>query len=266
MDEDLHNASVYVDRNGAGRIKVEQTKDIPTSIGLDLGEFLYQLRAALDGAVYAAAILDSGQDPPPNEKNLEFPICDSPTKFANASRKIEPLAEQRRAIIETVQPYNAPDLEPNQIPYNFNLALGILNDWARKDRHRRLHVVGSWGSQSSPKLRLPRGVTLKNLAVSTSGFLCDEREVATFQLSGWSGELKVEANPDLMIDIAVDEDPPPRSDNDTLGLRLKAMHKAVAWVVGGIEESFEHSSSALGGATGGRLPSRNTELDDTSLR
>ena len=51
--------------------------------------------------------------------------------------------------------------------------------------------------------------------------------------------MRMKANPDLMIDIAVDEYPPPRGENDTLDLRLKAMHRAVAVVLGFFENSFE---------------------------
>jgi len=74
------------------------------------GEMLYQLRAALDGSVYQAAIIESGQDPPPNENRLEFPICVSAAEFHKSAWKIAPLSKQCRDFIESIQPYNAPEL------------------------------------------------------------------------------------------------------------------------------------------------------------
>jgi hypothetical protein len=43
-----------------------------------IGDCLPNLRCALDHLVYAIAIHESGQSPPPCEGSLAFPICDSP--------------------------------------------------------------------------------------------------------------------------------------------------------------------------------------------
>jgi hypothetical protein len=66
-------------------------------LALDLGEFLYQLRAALDACIHQAAILESGKDPHPDEKALEFPICVSSEEFKNSGWKIRPLADKAPA-------------------------------------------------------------------------------------------------------------------------------------------------------------------------
>lgn len=50
--------------------------------------------------------------------------------------------------------------------------------------------------------------------------------------------MRVQANPDLFIDIAVDEIPPPCADNDTLGNRLLAMLKTTHVVISSIKDSF----------------------------
>src|SRR5680860_188660 len=38
---------------------------IPTSLSLEFGEVIYELRAALDNCLYAVAVVVSGQNPPP---------------------------------------------------------------------------------------------------------------------------------------------------------------------------------------------------------
>jgi hypothetical protein len=244
IGEDAYSSIVDVDDNGAGRIFIKPPYDgLPESLALDLGEFLYQLRAALDGCIYQAAIWKTGQNPPPNEKDLEFPIYYSPGAFANnAGRKLGPLTDEHREIVEAVQPYNAPDLAPEDWVYNYNRALGILNDWARKDRHRKLHVVGSWTANASPMLIIPQGVNVVNFVVGSGGFFEDNSQVvATFQLIGYQRTMQINANPNLTIDVAVNELPPPCADNDTLGTRSLAMIKAVEYVIGSFQLSFDRN-------------------------
>jgi hypothetical protein len=138
-------------------------------------------------------------------------------------------------VIEAVQPYNTPELSPDLYIRNWNRNLAILHDWARKDRHRQLHVVGSWGSNANPMVNVPPGATLKSMRVSGDGFLHHEREIARFEIDGFAPGMEVEANPDLMIDIAVNEIPQPCADNDTLGNRLTYIGETVLIVIGNIE-------------------------------
>src|SRR6476620_3289262 len=98
---------------------------MPEDFPLILGEILYQYRAALDGAVHAAAVIESGQDAPPNEADLAFPIMSSASKFKNAERQIGPLSNDSKSLIEALQPYNAPPLGPALRLANCNRSLEI---------------------------------------------------------------------------------------------------------------------------------------------
>ena len=69
--------TLFVRDDGTGTLDVDQVEPLPESLELELGEYLYQLRAALDSSVYASAIQDSGQNPPPKPSSIEFPICES---------------------------------------------------------------------------------------------------------------------------------------------------------------------------------------------
>jgi hypothetical protein len=225
---------VYSD--GTGSIRVSPIyESLPDQFSLELGEMLYQFRAALDGGIYAAAIVESKQNPPPDEEHLEFPICASKRHFEKSGRKIAPLSEELKTFIEVVQPYNTPPLPLNDIVRNFNRCLGILNDWARLDRHRQLHVIGSWASNISPMLRLPPGVSLKEMSVFEGGLLEHNNEIATFRLDGFTPGMAIQANPNLSIDVTVHEVPAPCADNDTLGNRLLAMEVAVRTIIGKLQ-------------------------------
>jgi hypothetical protein len=92
-------------------------------------------------------------------------------------------------------------------------------------------VVGAWISRGSPKVRIPAGPELKSIQSIETGFLKNESKVATFHIDGFFPGMKVQANPDLAIDIAVDEIPAPCAANDTLGNRLTGMVAAVTFVV-----------------------------------
>jgi hypothetical protein len=240
VEDEPYSAVVHVDDDGTGGIWAEPVYDaLPSVFSLELGEFLYNLRAALDHCVYAAAIVESGQNPPPNERALEFPICDTAEQFESAAWKIEPLSGHRRQIIKDVQPYNAVEgLTSEKLIFSPHRAMAILNDWARKDRHRRLHVMGSWASNVSPMVIIPSGTRIAEMTILGSGILEHQSKVASFRIEGWEPGMKIQANPNLSIDITLDEIPPPAADNDTLGDRLRMMEIWVGQIVGAFEESL----------------------------
>lgn len=240
IDDDPYRPVLDVKSDGTGTLSIIQRyESLPDIFAFEFGEMLYQLRAALDSCIYATAIEESGQNPPPDHENLEFPICDSERKFKNAAWKIRPLSQGRRSLIESVQPYKTPDLAPELRVWNVNRTLGILNDWARKDRHRRLHMLCAWASRISPKLRLPAGCKLISMRVIPGGFLENDHLLASFKLRGFVESMKVQANPDLAIDIAVNETPYPCADNDTLGERVRSMFTVTKIIVRHMEQSFD---------------------------
>jgi hypothetical protein len=73
--------------------------------------------------------------------------------------------------------------------------------------------------------------------VTYDGFLEHDRDVATFKVDGYISGMDIKANPNMFIDVAVDEDPPPCADTDTLGNRLKVMGIEVGAVVRALETS-----------------------------
>jgi hypothetical protein len=114
------------------------------------GDCVHNLRAALDSLVYAAAIRDSGANPPPNFKALQFPITDDSVAFGiEQKRRLVPLSAHTQARIERAQPYNRShaDLPP---------LLRILADFDNIDKHRLLNLVIANVSQGKFSFTPPR--------------------------------------------------------------------------------------------------------------
>lgn len=235
IEDEPYEPVCTVNSDGTGRLFVVQVKPIPDVIGLELGEFLYQYRAALDSSIYELACCNSGDRPPANEGTLEFPICNHPAVFGakKYQDKIAPLTDKQRSIVESVQPYNiTPGMSPRGIPFSFHRALGILNDWARIDRHRRLHVASAWADNLQPVFIVPDGTSLVDVRVARPSLtLNHEAQVATFRIAGWKPGMNVNANPNLTFDIAISESPLPCHESDTLGQRLKCIQIAVRTIL-----------------------------------
>jgi len=118
-------------------------RDLPKNdLALELGEFFYQLRAALDGLIFVTAEFLSAPNAPANENRLEFPIYDHPGRFKDCPVWKGPFPQELKDWLESVQPYSAPSSnDPNVVEYGRRLKL--LHDCARKDRHRKLHMLAT---------------------------------------------------------------------------------------------------------------------------
>lgn len=238
IEHEPYVARVTVHPDGEGVIEIEPV-DLPAEqLSLEFGEFLYQLRASLDSLVYELAIIDSRQDPPPDAEKLEFPIRRSKASFDEAAWKIRPLNDQHRWMIESMQPYDLDDLAPGMRKTAETLA--VVNDLARKDRHRGMRVVASWGSSANPEFDLPDRCSLDWVTVTQDGLFESESEVARFKIANWTPDLEMQANPNLMIDVTVEDFTPASGDDeDTLASQTR-------WWLAVFELLFEGFEKTLG--------------------
>jgi hypothetical protein len=240
IERDVYGFGLNTEIDGTVTLWAWPTLPIPDDFSLIIGEILYQYRAALDGVIYKAAVLETGKDPPPNENGLYFPVANSRKEFDNLRKRISSLPDRCQSFIETIQPYNAPQLDPSLTIFNFNRTIGILNDWARKDRHRRLHVIGSLASSLELKIAHPENVRVRSVDfIIKNEFMRGRTRIASFQIEGGTVGTDLYANPNLTIDISLDEGPPPCAENDTFPNRLTAINKAVKFVIGNFEKFFE---------------------------
>lgn len=234
--EDLSRFVVEVDDDGNGSLSLDPIPTaIPDELELELGGFLYQLRAALDGAIYASAIEDTGSNPPPKASSTEFPVCEERKDWERQSRKIASLNDGRKRFIALMQPFEEPELEPKYRIENYNRCLRLLNEWARIDRHRVPHTFVTFAKQVSPEFRFPKGVSLKSLEISEPAEI-GAGPIATFSLVGWKPEMNLQANPRADLDLSIKGMEPPCHPHDSFPNRLRSMLQAVRMIIHPIED------------------------------
>lgn len=143
--------------------KIERVPPMETEWSLILGDFLTNVRAALDHLAWQLVILD-GAIP---DKNTKFPICLSATSQTGrpSPARIAKITSQKIIdAVESVQPYKLAG-QPGQPANPESAVLHVLNRLVNADKHRLLltSAVGLrtggmwWGSTDehpSPECRL----------------------------------------------------------------------------------------------------------------
>jgi hypothetical protein len=197
LEREPFEVIVQVEDNGVGSIRIEMSEQPPATLAIVLGEYFYNLRSALDGAVYDAAIADTGQDPPPDADRLQFPVALTRAAFGRARAQIDALSIENKRSIESCQPYRS--AEPR------GTALHWVNEMARKDRHRRLHVLGAWVVEAKIAVEAPPGAMVVFEHLDPRGFVRESATVARFKVTPYSAGDRVHANPNAALDFEVEE-------------------------------------------------------------
>lgn len=100
-----------------------------------IGEFLHNLRCALDHSIYQLAFQENENKPPENYESLMFPITTSSDRFRQSKKsRLKGLTTNQIGIIENFQPYNT-DQNPTDSP------LYHLHELNNIDKHRYLHLA-----------------------------------------------------------------------------------------------------------------------------
>jgi hypothetical protein len=149
------------------------------------GDIVHNLRCALDHYIYAIAIYESGQEIPPNERQLMFPICDTSEKFRESDRRrLKTLSQPVRAAIESMQPYN----RPHEI---FFPLLALLRDFDDINKHRLLMVTFSAVARGDigflgPSDNIDKGCQF----IANYGELKNGSEIAAFSFNSPAPDMK----------------------------------------------------------------------------
>lgn len=219
-----------VDDDGTGRFFLEPVeRDWETPFSLELGEMLYHLRGALDSCVYDAAILKFG-NPPPNPKQWQFPITSDPADFKEAIRRMKDVTLDVTAILERVQGYSGLTCRFEDKAFDIGRTLVALNDWARIDRHRRLHLVGTALTGGSLRIGHPREMGIEYCIFTGSQVLENQSEIARFKISNFVPGATLHFQPKFTLEIVVDEEP---------RVRLQEMALAMGMGLCAVREMFE---------------------------
>ena len=134
------------------------------------GDCVHNLRCALDHLVYAIAIHESGQDPPPHGRKLMFPIHSTAKGFSE-STNLGTISAPMRAIFESVQPYNRLH---NELPP----LLSMLSEFDNRDKHRLLNLTFNAVAQGDIGLRAKSNEAVE--FIPNRGKLEDGTEVGAF--------------------------------------------------------------------------------------
>lgn len=211
-----------------------------TSLPLILGEYAYQLRAALDGLIWDAITFTQGSEPPADATRVEFPILNGKTKeFDKCGFLKFPFPDKLKDWLESIQPGSTekPLGDPDRGLAN---ALEDVHNLARFDRHRRLRIVAAFPSELYVNVIFEPAKGFK--AVDIEGLPCnilgDEYDLLRFKVAS-----ATDAAPDKILietgakfeiffeDIAAVQDMPP-------GERLGNLLEAVGHITRRFEAEF----------------------------
>jgi hypothetical protein len=171
-------------------------------ISFELGEFFYQLRAALDCLAFVAVRQITG-DPIPNEDRIYFPIDNSPAGYQNHAQYIEKLPQQLLDWIKSIQPCFAPSSVDESVR-QVSALLKLLHDCARKDRHRRLTVIAAWGSELSGSFLFTPHVKVEGIEGCGCNLFDNEGTIAKFRLAEYVPQLHVDLQGNLYVDTVME--------------------------------------------------------------
>lgn len=209
-----------------------------TILPLILGEYAYQLRAALDGLIWDAITFTKGTEPPADANRLEFPVLNGKVRnFKDCGFHKFPFPEKLKAWIESIQPDSAekPEGHPDR---GLAGALEDVHNLARLDRHRRLRIVASFPTELYTNVIFdpPHGFQEVDMEGLPCNILGDEYDLLRFKVKSATGnpprKIRIETNAKFEIffeDLATYKDLPS-------GERLGNLCAAVQYVISRFED------------------------------
>ncbi len=200
--------TVAMEERGNGRyVAVARLTNPPKNdLALELGEFFYQLRAALDCLVYQFAVDECAPNPPAYEDKLTFPIYLGDTgAFQDNPLYKGPYPQELKDWLQRIQPYNIG--KPKYSDWaTVSKRLRTIHDCARKDRHRRLHIVAAVPTAIKWAFRQSAGVTISKVVTLPANFFEDESDFLELYATGTDDpDAYIQLQTDLVIDVSVPE-------------------------------------------------------------
>lgn len=170
---------------------VEQEEPAPPEMAALIGEWAYNLRAALDYVVYETAVVASGCRPPVGAGELQFPVYEAKEQFDKNRRRLRSLAAHHIDLLEHMQPYRHDDPDTS--------ALRWLNRIARQDRHRQLSVLTAYAAELKPVVAVPQGCSV-DLTFGTTALRSGAAEIFRFTVTPFTTGTDVSVNPHVGLD------------------------------------------------------------------
>lgn len=203
-----HPSTVRLDQGGKGPVRLDGRNRVrlvasisarpPSDWSLSAGDILVDLRSALDYAVFALAVANCAPDPPPNQRQIEFPIAEDSGWFAKRRKaKIGALSGPAQDWIEGEQPYQP----ANQGTPDAPAVLLVFNELVGVHKHRFLHVMTTMLKRFSLPL-MGTGVRVEQaMTYAVRGELKDGAPLASFRLVATQQHAKVNGEAHLTTNI-----------------------------------------------------------------
>jgi hypothetical protein len=180
--------------NGVYILRVWQDEPPPAELAVATGEWLYNVRSALDYVVWATAAHETGAIPPPDEAQLQYPIYDTEDAWTRNLYRLKHLAEHHRSMLKIMQPFNS-DLDANY--------LGWINRLARIDRHRHLNHMTAYLVEVEPVFAVPDGCTI-TLEWGERVLHEGKADVARIVVTPWQKGMEIDVNPRIGVDPEIE--------------------------------------------------------------
>jgi hypothetical protein len=232
--QDSYTMEIEMESNRVGVIKATTHKLLANDLALELGEMFYQLRAALDGAIWQAVRICGGSEPTEKLNRLEFPICAKPKYFNDSVIHKHPFPKKLLLWLESIQPY-ASEKGLDDPDCGLGYTLSILHDCARKDRHRKLHVVAAFPTIAHLEFT-PINVTITSATLLAANMLEPGCKFLRFCVEGWEPSSQITLTSKVAIEVSVDEIPVFKVQR--LSDELKRFGEATSHVIDRFEKEF----------------------------
>jgi hypothetical protein len=211
-----------------------------TPLPLILGEFAYQLRAALDALMWDAITLTQGAEPPADANRIEFPVLNGKIrKFENCGFHDFPFPKKLKVWLESIQPGSAS--KPLDHPeIGLTEALEDVHNLARFDRHRRLRIIASMPTELYADFVFvpPNGFR----AIGTEGLPCnilgDQYDLFRFKVESATGISPEHISIITSTKFEVFFEDIPAVKDTPSGTRLSQLGDAVGYVIERFEKEF----------------------------
>lgn len=219
-----------------GVLKIVPNVIADDTLSLELGEYFYQVRAALDSAMWKAFEIVGTSDPTTKESQLYFPIIEKPSSLKDATFQKINLPDALKAWLCSIQPCNASKRAKDSEESTISDALLVINNCAKHDRHHKLHLVGAYLTQSTAHVEVtPPAIVTHLESITTGDYFKGEFVVAEYIVEGWTPETQVRGNGSFGVEVSVKEIP--AGMGAELGSRLAHLSNITRFCIQEIEQA-----------------------------
>lgn len=180
--------------DGVYILRVWEDEPPPAALAVATGEWLHNVRSALDYLIWATAAHQSGAIPPPDESHLQYPIYETEAAWDRNAYRLKHLTDHHRSMLKTMQPFNSASHADS---------LGWINRLARIDRHRHLSHMTAYLAEVEPVFSVPEGCTT-SLQWGERVLRDGKADVARIVVTPWRDDMEVHFNPRIGIDPEID--------------------------------------------------------------